>query len=323
MTDDVHDLLIIGGGPAAYTAALYAARADLAPYVVEGFGAGGQLMITSEVDNYPGFPQGIMGPELMQHMRQQAERFGAVYETDDVTHVELSDDPFVTPHVVEASGERKLARAVIVATGATARQLGVPGERQLQGRGVSYCAVCDAAFFRERRVVIVGGGDSAMEEATFLAKFADEVTIVHRRPELRASKIMQERARSNPKVRWELSAVVDDVLGVDEGKVTAVRIRDVDSGETKDIPADGLFVAVGHDPTTALFEGVLDMDDAGYLLTKDGSTATNVPGVFAAGDVVDHVYRQAITAAAMGCQAALDAERWLVSAREAAAATAR
>jgi thioredoxin reductase (NADPH) len=223
---------------------------------------------------------------------------------------------------VEASGERHLARAVIVATGATARQLGIEGERQLQGRGVSYCAVCDAAFFRERRVVVVGGGDSAMEEATFLAKFADEVTIVHRRRDFRASKIMVDRARNNPKIRWELNAVVDDVLGVDEGKVTAVRVRDVESGETRDIPADGLFVAVGHDPTTALFEGLLDMDDAGYLLTKDGSTATNVRGVFAAGDVVDHVYRQAITAAAMGCQAALDAERWLVSAREAAAATA-
>jgi thioredoxin reductase (NADPH) len=239
-----------------------------------------------------------------------------------VTHVEFSNDPMAEPHVVEVSGERHLARAVIVATGATARQLGIEGERKLQGRGVSYCAVCDAAFFRDKRVVVVGGGDSAMEEATFLAKFASEVVIVHRRPDLRASKIMQERARNHERIRWELNAVVDDVLGVEAGKVTAVRIRDVDTGQTRDIPADGLFVAVGHDPTTALFEGLLHMDDAGYLLTKNGSTVTNVTGVFAAGDVVDHTYRQAITAAGTGCMAALDAERWLVAAREAAATTA-
>jgi thioredoxin reductase (NADPH) len=323
MSDDVHELLIIGGGPAGYTAALYAARADLAPFVIEGFGAGGQLMITSEVDNYPGFPEGILGPELMQRMRAQAERFGAIYETDDVTRVEFSADPMSEPHVVEAGPNRHRARAVIVATGATARQLGLPSERTLQGRGVSYCAVCDAAFFRERRVVVVGGGDSAMEEATFLAKFASEVTIVHRRHELRASKIMQERARANPKIRWELNAVVDEVLGAEAGQVTGVRVRDVDTGELREVAADGLFVAVGHDPTTALFQGILDMDDAGYLVTRDGSTATNVPGVFAAGDVVDHTYRQAVTAAGSGCMAALDAERWLVSAREAAAATAR
>jgi thioredoxin reductase (NADPH) len=320
MSDDVHELLIIGGGPAAYTAALYAARADLSPYVIEGFGAGGQLMITSEVDNYPGFRDGIMGPELMQQMRSQAERFGAAFETDDVTRVEFSADPMAEPHVVEVGTMRHRARAVIVATGATARQLGLPSERHLQGRGVSYCAVCDAAFFRDRRVVIVGGGDSAMEEATFLAKFASEVTVVHRRPELRASKIMQERARSNPKVHWGLNAVVDEVLGAEAGQVTGVRVKDVDTGEVREIPADGLFVAVGHDPTTALFEGLLEMDDAGYLITQPGSTATNVPGVFATGDVVDHTYRQAVTAAGSGCMGALDAERWLVSAREAAAA---
>jgi thioredoxin reductase (NADPH) len=322
MSDDVHELLIIGGGPAAYTAALYAARADLAPYVIEGFGAGGQLMITSEVDNYPGFRDGIMGPELMQQMRAQAERFGAIYETDDVTRVEFSADPMAEPHVVEVGNVKHRARAVIVATGATARQLGLPSERTLQGRGVSYCAVCDAAFFRDRRVVVVGGGDSAMEEATFLAKFATEVSIVHRRADFRASKIMVERARNNEKIRWELNAVVDEVLGAEQGLVTAVRLRDVDSGALRDVPADGLFVAIGHDPTTELFEGVLDMDDAGYLVTRNGSTNTNVTGVFAAGDVVDHTYRQAVTAAGSGCMAALDAERWLTAARESAGAAA-
>jgi thioredoxin reductase (NADPH) len=318
---DVHELLIIGGGPSAYTAALYAARGDLEPFVIEGYARGGQLMITSDVDNYPGFRDGILGPALMEEMRAQAERFGTVYETADVTRVEFSRDPLAEPHVVEVGDERHLAHAVIVATGATARQLGVPGEQFLQGRGVSYCAVCDGAFFRDRRVVIVGGGDSAMEEATFLAKFASEVIVVHRRAELRASKIMQDRARANPKIRWVLNAVVEEVLGEEHGKVVGVRVRDVDSGETQELETDGVFVAIGHDPTTGLFEGILDMDDAGYLITHDG-TATNVPGVFAAGDVVDHVYRQAITAAGMGCMAALDAERWLTSSRHAAKATA-
>jgi len=233
VSDDpkIHELIIIGGGPAAYTAALYAARGNLEPLVIEGFAHGGQLMITSDVDNYPGFPEGILGPELMAHFRAQAERFGAEFVTDDVTRVELSDDPHATPHRVHVGGDAYASRAVIVATGATARQLGLASERALQGRGVSYCAVCDAAFFRGARVVVVGGGDSAMEEATFLAKFADEVTIVHRRGELRASKVMQDRARGNPKIAWRLGYVVEEVLGVDVGKVTGARIRNVETGE--------------------------------------------------------------------------------------------
>lgn len=316
MSDDgIHEIVIIGGGPSGYTAALYAARGDLSPLVVEGYAAGGQLMITSEVDNFPGFEHGIMGPELMQNMRKQAERFGATYRTEDVTAVRFSDDPMATPHELDVLGETLKAQAVIIATGATARQLGVPGEQEFQGRGVSYCAVCDGAFFREHEIVVVGGGDSALEEATFLTKFASKVTIVHRREELRASKVMQERARSNEKIQWELGYVVDEVLGGDAG-VTGIRIRETDGTATKEIPCTGFFVAIGHDPTTALFQGVLDMDENGYLLQEPGTTATRVPGVFVAGDVADHVYRQAITAAGDGCRAALDAERWLTAARE-------
>lgn len=318
--DDTHEIAIIGGGPSGYTAALYASRADLAPVVIEGYAAGGQLMITSEVDNFPGFPAGIMGPELMQHMRAQAERFGAQYRTEDVTAVRFSDDPIATPHELDTIGGTIRAHAVIVATGATARQLGLESEARLQGRGVSYCAVCDGAFFREQELVVVGGGDSAMEEATFLTKFASKVTIVHRREELRASKVMIERARQNPKVAWELGYVVDEVLG--EDAVTGIRLRETDGDATKEIPCTGFFVAIGHDPTTALFQGLLDMDENGYLLQEAGSTATRVPGVFAAGDVADHVYRQAVTAAGDGCRAALDAERWLAAARESAATTA-
>jgi thioredoxin reductase (NADPH) len=314
----VNELIIIGGGPAGYTAALYASRGNLEPLVFEGFEHGGQLMITSDVDNYPGFPDGIMGPELMQKFRAQSERFGAKLVSDDVTRVEFSDDPINRPHRVFRGDEEHLAHAVIIATGAKARQIGIESERKLQGRGVSYCAVCDAAFFRNARVVVVGGGDSAMEEATFLTKFGDSVTIVHRRQELRASKVMQDRARANPKVAWELGYVVEEAIG--DGKLEAVRIRNVETGETKDLPADGLFVAIGHDPNTSLFTGLLDMDENGYLIQQPGSTATNVPGVFAAGDVADHVYRQAVTAAGSGCAAALDAERWLTSAREAATA---
>jgi len=318
--DDTHEIAIIGGGPSGYTAALYASRADLAPVVIEGYAAGGQLMITSEVDNFPGFPAGIMGPELMQHMRAQAERFGAQYRTEDVTAVRFSDDPIATPHELDTIGGTIRAHAVIVATGATARQLGLESEARLQGRGVSYCAVCDGAFFREQELVVVGGGDSAMEEATFLTKFASKVTIVHRREELRASKVMVERARQNPKVAWELGYVVDEVLGDDA--VTGIRLRETDGDATKEIPCTGFFVAIGHDPTTALFQGLLDMDENGYLLQEAGSTATKVPGVFAAGDVADHVYRQAVTAAGDGCRAALDAERWLAAARESAATAA-
>ncbi len=317
---DVHELIIIGGGPAGYTAALYAARADLAPLVFEGFAAGGQLMITSEVENFPGFRDGIMGPQLMQEMRAQAERFGADIRTEDVDAVELSDDPFATPHRVTAMGVTHEARAVIVATGATARQIGIDSERRLQARGVSYCAVCDAAFFRGQRVVVVGGGDSAMEEATFLARFASEVVLVHRRSEFRASRVMVDRARSTANLRIETPYTVEEVLGDDQ--VTGVRLRHAETGEALELPTDGVFVAIGHDPTTALFRGILDMDDQGYLLQQPGSTATNVTGVFAAGDVADHTYRQAVTAAGSGCAAALDAERWLVTAREAHAGAA-
>jgi thioredoxin reductase (NADPH) len=304
----VRDLIIIGGGPAGYTAALYAARANLSPLVIEGFAFGGQLMITSDVENYPGYPGGVLGPQMMQDFRTQAERFGAEYLTDDVTEVDFSERPFR----VMVGDDEYLARAVIVATGASARQLGLESERALQGKGVSYCAVCDAAFFRQKNVVVVGGGDSAMEEAVFLTKFADKVTIVHRRDEFRASPIMLDRARGNPKIDFITHAVVDEVLG-EEGKVTAVEIRDVNTDETQVLPADGLFVAVGHDPNTRLFLDQLDHDEAGYLVTQPGSTATNIEGVFAAGDVVDHTYRQAVTAAGTGAMAALDAERLLAA----------
>jgi thioredoxin reductase (NADPH) len=307
MTSDIRDVIIIGGGPAGYTAALYAARANLRPLVFEGFSFGGQLMITSDVENYPGFVDGVMGPELMATMRSQAERFGAELVADDVTRVDFSQRPFR----VEVGDDVYHANSVIVSTGATARQLGLESERTLQGRGVSYCAVCDAAFFRAKNVVVVGGGDSAMEEASFLAKFATKVTLVHRRDEFRASRIMIDYAKAKDNIEFVLNATVEDVLGVENGKLTGVVLRDTVTGERTEIDADGLFVAIGHDPTTGLFKGILDMDDAGYLITKDGSTATNIEGVFAAGDVVDHTYRQAVTAAGMGCMAALDAERWL------------
>jgi thioredoxin reductase (NADPH) len=318
--NEVREVIIIGGGPAGFTAALYSARANLHPVVIEGFAWGGQLMITSDVENYPGYPDGILGPEMMRDFRRQAERFGAEFVTDDVTKVDFSERPFR----VWVGDDEYRAATVIVSTGANARQLGLPSEQTLQGRGVSYCAVCDAAFFRDKEVVVVGGGDSAMEEATFLTKFASKVMIVHRRDEFRASQIMLERARSNDKIEFITNAVVEEVLGVEEGEVTGVRVRDVNSGETTELPAQGLFVAIGHDPNTELFLDQLEHDEAGYLITRAGSTATNVPGVFAAGDVVDHVYRQAITAAGTGSMAALDAERFLASeaGREEAALTA-
>jgi thioredoxin reductase (NADPH) len=303
---DARELIIIGGGPAGYTAALYAARANLTPLVIEGFAAGGQLMITSDVENYPGYPEGVLGPEMMQDFRNQSERFGAEFLREDVTRVDFSERPFR----VEVEDDVYLAEAVIVATGASARQLGLESEQALQGRGVSYCAVCDAAFFREKEIVVVGGGDSAMEEAIFLTKFATKVTVVHRRDEFRASPIMLDRARANERIEWVTNAVVDEVLG-DEGKVSGVRLRDVNNDELTEIGADGLFVAIGHDPNTKLFLDQLDHDEAGYLVTKPGSTETNIEGVFAAGDVADHKYRQAVTAAGTGSMAALDAERWL------------
>jgi thioredoxin reductase (NADPH) len=314
---DVRELIVIGGGPAGYTAALYAARGNLNPLVIEGFAFGGQLMITSDVENYPGFRDGIMGPELMATMRAQAERFGAEMLSDDVTRVDFSERPFR----VYVGDDEYRAKAVIVATGATARKLGLESEVALQGRGVSYCAVCDAAFFRGQDVVVVGGGDSAMEEATFLAKFASHVTLVHRRDEFRASAIMIDYAKSKDNLDFVTNAVVTEVLGED-GKMTGVRLRDTVTGEEREHAAGGLFVAIGHDPTTDLFQDVLDMDSEGYLLTRGGSTETNIEGVFAAGDVVDHVYRQAVTAAGMGCMAALDAERWLSHSHGAATAEA-
>jgi thioredoxin reductase (NADPH) len=307
--NDIRKVIVIGGGPAGYTAALYAARADLDPLVVEGVTFGGQLMITSEVENYPGFRDGILGPTLMTEFRVQAERFGAEFLTDNVTRVDFSESPFRV--YVGEEEEEYLAETVIIATGATARQLGLESEEQFQGRGVTYCAVCDAAFYRGREVVVVGGGDSAMEEAIFLTKFADKVTIVHRRDDFRASNIMVDRARANEKIEWITNAVVEEVLG--DVKMTGVRLRDVRNDETSELPADGLFVAIGHDPTTQLFLDQLDHDDAGYLTTKPGTTETNVPGVFAVGDVQDHVYRQAVTAAGSGCMGALDAERYLAA----------
>jgi thioredoxin reductase (NADPH) len=306
-TNDVRAVIIIGGGPAGYTAALYAARANLNPLVIEGFQWGGQLMITSDVENYPGYPDGIMGPEMMQEFRRQAERFGAEFVTDDVTAVDFSEQPFR----LWVGDDEYAAETVIVATGATARKLGLESEVAFQGRGVTYCAVCDAAFYGGKEVIVVGGGDSAMEEAIFLTKFASKVTVVHRRDEFRASPIMLDRARANEKIEFVTNAVVDEVLG--DGAMHGVRLRSTVEDSTWELPADGLFVAIGHDPTTSLFLDQLEHDEAGYLVTAPGSTATNVDGVFAVGDVVDHTYRQAVTAAGSGCMGALDAERYLAA----------
>ncbi len=304
---DTHELIIVGGGPAGYTAALYAARANLEPLVIEGFNWGGQLMITSDVENYPGYADGIMGPEMMADFRRQAERFGAEFVTDDVTRVDFSAKPFR----IWVESEEYRANAVIVATGASARWLGLPCEQRLQGRGLSACATCDGAFFKDKELVVVGGGDSAMEEAAFLTRYATKVTVVHRRDEFRASQIMLDRARSNPKIEFVTNAIVEDILG--DTKVEGVRLRDTRTDEVYDLKTDGVFVAIGHDPNTALFVEQLDHDDAGYLVTKPRSTETNIEGVFAAGDVQDHTYRQAVTAAGSGCMAALDAERYLAA----------
>jgi thioredoxin reductase (NADPH) len=313
--DEVRNLIIIGSGPSGYTAALYAARANLKPLVIEGVQSGGALMTTTEVENFPGFRDGIMGPELMDHMRAQAERFGAEFITDDVTRVELGDKPTEPGaeglKTVWVGETEYFARAVILATGSAWRPLGVPGEQELLGHGVSSCATCDGFFFRNQNIAVVGGGDSAVEEATFLTRFADKVTLVHRRKELRASKIMQDRAFSNPKIDFRWNSTVEEVLG--DGRVTGLRLRDTETGQLEDLDVSGAFVAIGHTPNTNLFEGQLDLDDGGYILTQEGSTRTSVPGVFAAGDVQDHVYRQAITAAGSGCMAAIDAERYLES----------
>jgi thioredoxin reductase (NADPH) len=309
VSQPIENVIIVGSGPAGYTAALYTARANLEPLVIEGFAWGGLLQQTTDVENYPGFPEGIMGPELMQHFRNQAERFGARLETDDVTAVELSSDG--APHKVWTGGELHLTRALILAMGAQHRKLDIPGEAELAGRGVSYCATCDAAFFKGAPTLIVGGGDSAMEEAMFLAKFASKVAIVHRRDEFRASKIMLERARAMPNIEWLTPYVVDEFVPGDGGSLSLARLRNTDNGETRDLEITGAFIAIGHEPQSQLVQGQVEVDPAGYAVTQGRSTLTTVPGVFAAGDLVDHTYRQAITAAGSGCQAALDAEWYL------------
>jgi len=302
---NVRDVIIIGSGPAGLTAAIYTARANLNPLVIEGLQAGGQLMLTTDVENFPGFPQGIIGPDLMANFREQAERFGTEFLTADVEEVDFS----VSPKRIRVGGKDEFAKTVIISTGAQARMLGLPTEQALLGRGVSTCATCDGFFFRGHEIAVVGGGDSALEEANFLTKFADKVTLVHRRKELRASKIMQDRAFANPKIEFVWNAKVTGVKG--NGRVEALELRDVETGTNTELPVTGLFVAIGHDPNTRLFVDKLDLDDGGYIVTKPGSTATSVPGVFAAGDVQDHIYRQAITAAGSGCMAALETERYL------------
>ena len=305
---DLHDVVIIGSGPAGLTAALYTARANLKPVVVEGLLPGGQLMNTTEVENYPGFEHGITGPDLMEVMRKQAERFGAVYVPGDVTEVDFTSRPFR----VRTEGKELAARAMIVATGASPRTLDIPGEKELAGRGVSYCATCDGFFFRDQEIVVVGGGDSAMEEALFLTRFGKRVTVIHRRDRFRASKIMADRLLASDKVRVLWDSVPEEVLGKD-GKVAAVRVRNLKTGAATEEPCGGFFVAIGHVPNTHVFRGILPMNAEGYLEIKHGSSHTNIPGVFAAGDVHDHVYRQAVTAAGAGCRAAIDCERWLES----------
>ena len=303
---EVRDVIIVGSGPAGYTAALYAARARLNPLVFEGsVTSGGALMNTTDVENFPGFPDGVLGPDLMDSLRKQAERFGAELVTDDVTEVDLS----ASPKVVKAGSDTFLTRSVIVATGSSYREIGIPGEKRLSGHGVSWCATCDGFFFRDQDIAVVGGGDSALEEATFLTRFARSVTVVHRRDALRASAIMQDRARSNPKIRFAWDSVVTEVVG--EDRVAGIKLRNVKTDEESFLEVSGIFVAIGHDPRSELFTGQLEKDEEGYLIVDQPSTRTAIPGVFAAGDVVDHTYRQAVTAAGSGCSAALDAERWL------------
>lgn len=301
----IHDVIIIGSGPAGYTAAVYAARAELKPLVFEGMDFGGLLMQTTEVENFPGFPQGIMGPELMENMRNQAEKFGADLRMEDVVRVELEGEV----KKVFTDDEEFLARSVILVTGAAPRYLGVPGEEELLGHGVSACATCDGFFFKGKQIAVIGGGDSAMEEADFLTRFGEKVTLIHRRGEFRASAIMEDRARNNPRIDTIMNAVVTEVLG--EGSVSALRLRDTVTGESRDVPMDAMFVAIGHDPRTSVFAGQVELQDNGYVKVAEPSTATSVPGVFAAGDLVDSHYQQAITAAGSGCRAALDAEAYL------------
>ena len=302
----LRDVVIIGSGPAGLTAAVYAARANLQPLLIEGIEAGGQLMLTTMVENYPGYRDGILGPDLMADMRAQAEKFGTAIVQGHVTAVDLR----VRPFVVRTAAEQFRAHTVIVATGASARLLGLPSERALMGHGVSTCATCDGYFFRGQEIAVIGGGDSAMEEAVFLTKFASKVTLVHRRETLRASKIMQDKARANPRIAWRLNTEVDDIKDTGQGVVTGIVVRHVETGERSEVPLGGVFVAIGHTPNTSLFQRQLEMDGNGYIVTHDGAK-TSVPGVFACGDVQDHVYRQAVTAAGSGCMAALDAERYL------------
>jgi thioredoxin reductase (NADPH) len=313
MTNDVRSVIIIGSGPAGHTAAIYAARANLKPLLFEGLVRGGipggQLMITNDVENYPGFPEKVTGPDLMQRFREQSVVQGVEIVTDDVVAVDLAKRPFRV--VVGDDKVERFARTLILATGAQAKWLGLESEAALQGKGVSACAVCDGAFFRNQDVIVVGGGDTAMEEATYLSGLCRSVTLVHRREEFRASKTMQDRVLKNPKIRILYNAVVDDVLDVSRGEVTGARIRNVKSGESAVVPATGFFVAIGHTPNTDLFKGQLDLHDNGYIKTRPGSSQTSVPGVFACGDVQDFTYRQAVTAAGTGCMAALDAERWM------------
>jgi thioredoxin reductase (NADPH) len=302
---EARDVVIIGSGPAGFTAAIYTARAGLKPLVYAGLEWGGQLQTTTDVENYPGFPDGVQGPEMMDLFRKQAERFGAEILADNVTKVDLAERPFK----VWSGDDLVLAKAVIISTGAAYRQLGIPGEVEYSAHGVSYCATCDGFFFRDKEIVVVGGGDTAMEEAIFLTRFGRSVTVVHRRDELRASKIMQERAFANEKISFVWDTVVDEALGTD-GKLDSLRLRNVKTGEETIRPAGGLFIAVGHDPQTKIFDGQIELDPAGYVVVHDGSR-TSIEGVFAGGDCVDHTYRQAVTAAGMGCMAAIDTERWL------------